>query len=80
MTPWNVPVFSYQEGLISGRLVRAFLENGLEILGREKTELEAAALDYVDEVANRPDVTTRVFNPARRGLLSEQLCGSAWTY
>ena len=56
VTPWNVPVFSYQEGLISGRLVRAFLENGLEILGREKTELEAAALDYVDEVANRPDV------------------------
>jgi len=56
VTPWNVPVFSYQEGLISGRLVRAFLENGLEIRGREKTELEAAALDYVDEVANRPDV------------------------
>ncbi len=51
-----MPVFSYQEGLISGRLVRAFLENGLEIRGREKTELEAAALDYVDEVANRPDV------------------------
>ena len=52
VTSWNVPVFSYQEGLISGRFIRAFLEHGLEILGREKTELETAALDYVDAVAN----------------------------
>jgi len=56
VTPWNVPVFSYLEGKMSARYVRGYITRGMAILGREPDALELAALDYVDEVARRPDV------------------------
>lgn len=56
VTPWNVPVFSYLEGKLSARYVRGYITRGMAILGREPDALELAALDYVDEVARRPDV------------------------
>lgn len=56
VTPWNVPVLAYKEGLISARYVRSYLENGAEVLGQPLSELQRRALDYFDEVACREDV------------------------
>ncbi|MEQ8654478.1 MAG: TauD/TfdA family dioxygenase [Kiloniellales bacterium] len=53
VTPWNVPVFAYLEGRLSTRYVRAYLERGHAILDQPLTELELAALDYLDTVAQR---------------------------
>ncbi len=56
VTPWRVPVLAYNNGLISARYVRSYLENGAEVLGQSLSELERRALDYFDEVARREDV------------------------
>ena len=56
VTPWNVPVFSFLEGKLSARYVRGYLERGVAVLGREMPALDLAALDYMDEIAHRPDV------------------------
>ena len=56
VTPWNVPVYSYLEGKLSARYVRGYITRGMAILDREMDALELAALDYLDEVARRPDV------------------------
>ncbi|MEM8686453.1 MAG: TauD/TfdA family dioxygenase [Pseudomonadota bacterium] len=56
VTPWNVPVLAYKDGLISARYVRSYLENGAEVLGQPLSELQRRALDYFDEVARREDV------------------------
>ena len=56
VTPWNVPIYSYLEGKLSARYVRGYITRGMAVLGREMSALEVAALDYMDEVAHRPDV------------------------
>lgn len=56
VTPWNVPVYAYLEGALSARYVRGYMTRGAAILGREFSALELAALDYIDEVAQREDV------------------------
>ena len=56
VTPWTVPVYSYLEGKLSARCVRGYITRGMAILDREMDALELAALDYLDEVARRPDV------------------------
>ena len=56
VTPWNVPIFSYLEHKLSARYIRGYITRGMAILGREMDELQVAALDYLDEVAVRPDV------------------------
>lgn len=56
VTPWNVPVLAYKDGLVSTRYVRSYLENGAEVLGESLSELQRRALDYFDDVAKREDV------------------------
>ena len=56
VTPWNVPVLAYSEGLVSGRYVRSYLENGAEVLGTPLSELQRRALDFFDETAKREDI------------------------
>jgi hypothetical protein len=56
VTPYNVPVFSTQDGLPSCRYVRGVIERGAERLGKPLTDLEKAAIAFIDEVAMRDDV------------------------
>jgi hypothetical protein len=56
ITPYDVPVFSEAGGLISCRYVREIIEVAKRDLKVPLTDSEAEALDFFDEVANRPDV------------------------
>ena len=56
VTPYRVPVFSEQEGLLSTRFVRGVIDRAAETLGAPLSPLEKAALDFFDEVARRDEV------------------------
>lgn len=56
VTPWNVPVLACQNGLVSARYVRSYLENGAEVIGEPLSELQRRALDFFDETAKREDI------------------------
>lgn len=56
ITPYNIPVFSEKDGLISCRYVREIIEVAYRDLGKTFSDTEKEALDYFDAVANRPDV------------------------
>lgn len=56
ITPYNVPVFSVHAGLVSCRYVREIMEVARRDLQQPLTAMELEALDFFDEVANRPDV------------------------
>jgi hypothetical protein len=56
VTPWNVPVFSYLDGLLSARYVRECILAGAKLEEREIPEDEMAALDCFNAIANREDV------------------------
>ncbi|KWT97960.1 MULTISPECIES: TauD/TfdA family dioxygenase [unclassified Variovorax] len=56
ITPYDVPVFSESQGLVSCRYVREIIEVAKRDLGVPLTEREVEALDFFDQVANRPDV------------------------
>ncbi|CAM3983945.1 TauD/TfdA family dioxygenase [Bordetella tumulicola] len=56
ITPYKIPVFSEKNGVISCRYVREIIEVAYRDLGRDLAGLEQEALDYFDEVANRPEI------------------------
>lgn len=55
ITPYDVPVFSAENGFMSVCYTRRIIEPALRDLGRTPTEQEIAALDFFDEVTRRPD-------------------------
>ncbi len=56
VTPYRIPVFSTTNGLVSCRYVREIIEVAYRDLGKPLEGTEKEALDYFDEVANRPEV------------------------
>src|SRR3954467_8112794 len=56
VTPYRVPVFSTQDGILSGRYVRGVIDKGAERLGEPLTSVEKAALACFEEVAQRDEV------------------------
>lgn len=56
ITPYDVPVFSMAEGILSCRYSRGDFELALRDLGRKLTPLEEAAVTYVDERAMADDM------------------------
>ena len=56
VTPYRVPVFSEQDGLLSTRFVRGVIDRGAETLGKPLTELERDALAFFETVAQRDEV------------------------
>ncbi len=55
-TEWKVPVFSVKEKQVTIRYIRSFIEAGHELKGEPLTDRQIAALDLLDEIANRPAV------------------------
>jgi hypothetical protein len=60
VTPYRVPVFSTEGGLLSCRYVRGVIDKGAEAAGEKLTDLEKAALACFDQVAQREDVRFEV--------------------
>ena len=60
VTPYRVPVFSTEGGLLSCRYVRGVIDKGAEAAGEKLTDLEKAALACFEEVARRDDVRFEV--------------------
>ncbi len=60
ITPYDIPVFSEAGGIFSCFYVRGILEVALRDLDREYTALERDAVDFLDEVINRPDILLRL--------------------
>ena len=59
-TEWKVPVFSVKEGQVTIRYIRSFLEAGHRLKCEPLTDQQIAALDLLDEIANRPEVKLEV--------------------
>ena len=51
-----VPVFGAKDGVVSCRYLRRQIDAGAARRGVPLTEMERAALDYVDELTSRPDI------------------------
>jgi hypothetical protein len=60
VTPYRVPVFSTENGVLSCRYVRGVIDRGAETLGEPLTSLEKEALACFEEVAQREDVRFEV--------------------
>lgn len=56
VTPYNIPVFSTVDDIISCRYVRDIIEVTYRETGQTMSELQIEALDFFDEVANRDNV------------------------
>lgn len=56
VTPYRVPVFSEQEGVLSTRFVRGVIDRGADTLGEPLSELEKDALAFFEAVAQRDNV------------------------
>jgi hypothetical protein len=56
VTPYRVPVFSAQDGVLSTRFVRGVIDRGAEALGEPLSELEVEALAFFEDVARRDEV------------------------
>jgi hypothetical protein len=56
VTPYRVPVFSEKNGMLSTRFVRGVIDRGAEALGEPLSPLEAEALAFFEEVAQRDEV------------------------
>ena len=56
VTPYRVPVFSEQNGVLSTRFVRGVIDRGAEALGQPLADLELEALAFFESVAQRDDV------------------------
>jgi hypothetical protein len=52
---WRVPMFTLHEGVVSCRISRNHVERG-RIAGAPFTDLEIAALEYIDELSARGDI------------------------
>ena len=55
ITEQKIPVFSECDGYLSVSFLRSYIELAFEELGKEKSALEARALDLFDEIAHSPD-------------------------
>ncbi|MGE5272138.1 MAG: TauD/TfdA family dioxygenase [Thiohalocapsa sp.] len=60
VTPYNVPVFSAKDGLLSCRFVHGVIDRGAEALGEPLSEFDKAALAFFEEVAGREAVRFEV--------------------
>ena len=60
VTPYRVPVFSTQEGVLSCRYVRGVIDRGAEARGDPLTDFEKEALACFETVAQRDDVRFEV--------------------
>ena len=55
-TPWLVPVYSQQDGKVSVRYVRSYVDAGEAAVGRPMDAAERAVLDRFEELSKRPEV------------------------
>jgi len=60
VTPYRVPVFSTQDGILSGRYVRGVIDKGAERLGEPLTSFEKQALACFEEIGQRDEVRFEV--------------------
>jgi alpha-ketoglutarate-dependent taurine dioxygenase len=56
VTPYRVPVFSEEAGLLSTRYVRGVIDRGAEALGQPLSDGEREALAFFENVAQRDEV------------------------
>jgi hypothetical protein len=56
VTPYRVPVFSEQDGVLSTRFVRGVIDRGAAALGEPLSPLETEALAFFEAVAQRDEV------------------------
>ena len=56
VTPYRVPVFSEQNGVLSTRFVRGVIDRGADTLGEPLSALEKDALAFFEAVAQRDEV------------------------
>jgi hypothetical protein len=56
VTPYRVPVFSEQDGVLSTRFVRGVIDRGAATLGKPLSVLETEALAFFEAVAQRDEV------------------------
>ena len=56
VTPYNVPVFAWRDGVLSSRHLRAYVEMAAKETGRPLPDADVAALDCLDELACREDL------------------------
>jgi Taurine catabolism dioxygenase TauD, TfdA family len=60
VTPYRVPIFSTEDGVLSCRYVRGVIDRGAEALGEPLTSFEKEALACFEEVAQRDEVRFEV--------------------
>jgi alpha-ketoglutarate-dependent taurine dioxygenase len=71
ITPYDVPLFSEQDGVLSCFYVRDIIDVAMRDLGRSYTDLERAALDFFEEVFARDEVKLeRVMQPGEAVFLN----------
>ena len=56
MKTWRVPVYSVERGVVSCRILRNTIETARRLGHGKYSELESAALDCMDALANDPDM------------------------
>ena len=56
LAPRRVPVYSVENGVVSCRILRNTIETARRMGHAKYSELEEAALDYMDELVNRDDL------------------------
>jgi alpha-ketoglutarate-dependent taurine dioxygenase len=56
ITPYRVPVFSAQDGVLSTRFVRGVIDRGADALGKPLSAVETEALEFFEAVAQRDEV------------------------
>ncbi len=56
ITPYDVPVFAWRDGILSCRHLRAYVEMAAKEMERPLTDAAVAALDCVDTIACREDI------------------------
>lgn len=82
VTPNRVPIFSYYQDRLSCNFNAKMIETAQRKLGEPLTELEQAAVDYVVELASRPDIRFDMsFQPGDIQLLNNYTilhCRTGW--
>ena len=59
-TPHRVPIFSYKDGYVSVRYIRAYIHAAATQRNTQLTRAEVNALDLLDEVAQSPDIMLEI--------------------
>ena len=71
VTPYRVPVYSAEAGVLSCRYVRGVIDRGAQTLGQKLSPLEEAALASFEEVAMRDDVRFEIrLNPGEASFIN----------